>query len=229
MQHHHVCATQDSLSVRRNTLGCTAVGLGSVLAPWLAQAHSASTLALAHTHSALSHVATGFSHPFTGLDHLAALLAIGVWSAANHRAWVPCLFMVCLVVAGASTPWTMQSQALELGIAASLLVMGLLLSETYTRTRTRTRTQAGGTGGHKAVMLSAVLVASFAVCHGAAHGNELTGTASLIGVAFGSAALLVAGWAAGLKLQTHAKWVQRSLGGALALFGLTHALAAVFA
>ncbi|MFT6766999.1 MAG: urease accessory protein [Burkholderiaceae bacterium] len=227
MQHHHVCATQDSLSVRRNTLGRTAVGLGSVLAPWLAQAHSASTLALAHTHSALSHVATGFSHPFTGLDHLAALLAIGVWSAANHRAWVPCLFMVCLVVAGASTPWTMQSQALELGIAASLLVMGLLLSETYTRTRTRT--QAGGTGGHKAVMLSAVLVASFAVCHGAAHGNELTGTASLIGVAFGSAALLVAGWVAGLKLQTHAKWVQRSLGGALALFGLTHALAAVFA
>jgi hydrogenase/urease accessory protein HupE len=50
-----------------------------------------------------------------------------------------------------------------------------------------------------------------------------------MGVAFGSAALLVVGWVAGLKLQTHAKWVQRSLGAALALFGLTHALAAVFA
>ncbi len=225
MRHHHICVTQGRLPVRRNTLGRTAVGLGSVLAPWLVQAHSASTLALAHTHSALSHVATGFSHPFTGLDHLAALLAIGVWSAANRLAWAPWLFMVCLVVAGASTPWAMQSQTFELGIAASLLVMGLLLSETYTRTRTK----AGGTGGHKAVMLSAVMVASFAVCHGAAHGNELNGTASLIGVAFGSAALLVVGWVAGLKLQTHAKWVQRSLGGALALFGLTHALATVFA
>jgi urease accessory protein len=225
MPHHHVCVTQGRLPIRCHTLGRAAVGLGSVLVPLLAQAHSTSTLALAHTHSVLSQAAVGFSHPFTGLDHMAALLAIGVWSAANHRAWVPWLFMVCLVVAGAATPWAMQSQTLELGIAASLLVMGLLLSETYTRTRT----QAGGTGGHKAVMLSAVLVASFAVCHGAAHGNELTGTASLIGVAFGSAALLVAGWVAGLKLQTHAKWVQRSLGGALALFGLTHALAAVFA
>jgi urease accessory protein len=173
----------------------------------------------------LSQAAVGFSHPFTGLDHMAALLAIGVWSAANHHAWVPWLFVMCLVVASAATPWAMQSQTLELGIAASLLVMGLLVSATYTRTRT----QAGDTGGYTAVMLSAVLVASFAVWHGAAHGNELTGTASLMGVAFGSAALLVVGWVAGLKLQTHAKWVQRSLGAALALFGLTHALAAVFA
>ena len=227
MPHHHVCVTQGRLSIRCHTLGRAAVGLGSVLVPLLAQAHSTSTLALAHTHSVLSQAAVGFSHPFTGLDHMAALLAIGVWSAANHRAWVPWLFMVCLVVAGAVTPWAMQSQTLELGIAASLLVMGLLLSATYTRTRTRT--QAGDTGGYTAVMLSAVLVASFAVWHGAAHGNELTGTASLMGVAFGSAALLVVGWVAGLKLQTHAKWVQRSLGGALALFGLTHALAAVFA
>ena len=55
-----------------------------------------SALALAHTgHDGAAHhgigdaIAAGFTHPFTGLDHLAAMLALGVWSALTaRRVWL---------------------------------------------------------------------------------------------------------------------------------------------
>ena len=55
-----------------------------------------SALALAHTgndgaaHQGIADaVAAGFTHPFSGLDHLAAMLALGVWSALTaRRVWL---------------------------------------------------------------------------------------------------------------------------------------------
>ena len=47
----------------------------------LAQAHVGTDLA---DHHALGLV-DGFLHPFTGLDHLAAMLAVGFWSAFSTR------------------------------------------------------------------------------------------------------------------------------------------------
>ena len=51
----------------------------------LAQAHVGNDLA---DHHALSLV-DGLLHPFTGLDHLAAMLAVGFWSAlSTRRVWL---------------------------------------------------------------------------------------------------------------------------------------------
>ena len=53
-------------------------------------------LALTHTgndgavhHGITDAVAAGFTHPVTGLDHLAAMVAMGVWSAFTaRRVWL---------------------------------------------------------------------------------------------------------------------------------------------
>src|SRR3954466_2055203 len=62
-------------------------------------AASAHPGALAHTHAGL---VAGFVHPFTGLDHLAAMLALGVWSALALRpVWLAPAAFVSLLAAGA--------------------------------------------------------------------------------------------------------------------------------
>ena len=45
---------------------------------------------------------TGFTHPLTGLDHLAAMLAVGMWSAVtSKRVWAAPLSFAALLLLGA--------------------------------------------------------------------------------------------------------------------------------
>src|SRR4051794_14302732 len=64
--------------------------------------------ALAHPGLPATHAhgfADGFVHPFTGLDHLAAMVAVGAWSACGtRRAWVaPLAFLACLLAGALAT------------------------------------------------------------------------------------------------------------------------------
>lgn len=149
---------------------------------------------------------TGFLHPVTGLDHLAAMLAVGVWSAmTTRRLWLAPLSFAALLLVGALLAQAgVAFPAIEPMIAVSMLVVGLLLAA-----QVKLPDAAG-----------AVLVGGFALFHGAAHGQELAAGAALVGMVLGTAALHAAGIALGLGFQRAHRWLPRLAGGAVALMGL---------
>ncbi len=157
----------------------------------------------AHAHGGFL---AGFLHPVTGLDHLAAMLAVGVWSAmTTRRPWIAPLSFAALLLGGALLARAGVSlPAIEPMIAASMLVVGLLLAA-----RARLPEAAG-----------AMLVGAFAVFHGAAHGQELAGAAALAGMVLGTALLHAAGIAIGLGMRRASPWLPRAAGAVVALMGL---------
>ena len=168
--------------------------------------------ALAHTGALGDHVHTGFMagllHPFTGIDHLAAMLAVGVWSALAVRpVWVAPLAFVALLGAGALGGLAgVAVPGMEPMIAASLLVTGLLIA---------TRAQWP-------VRAAALVAGLFAFFHGAAHGMELSGVGvaqALAGMLIGSAALHLTGIGLGRWVFDQRRWLSAMAGGAVALLG----------
>lgn len=178
-------------------------------------AASATTWASAHTgaEAGAHHPMTfldGFLHPLTGPDHLAAMLAVGCWSAlATRRLWQAPLAFAGMLLAGAvagMSGWTVP--AVEPAIAASLLVLGLLLAS---------RVQLP-------VAAAMPLVGSFAVFHGVAHGAELGADGPawlpLAGMLAATVLLHLAGVGAGLALRSRSAWWPRATGGGVAMMGL---------
>jgi urease accessory protein len=170
---------------------------------------STGSIALAHVgadggghHGFLS----GLLHPITGLDHLAAMVAVGVWSAATTRRFLvaPVAFALTLLAGALLAQGGVAFPAIEPMIAASMLVVGLLLAA-----RARLPEAAG-----------AVLVSAFALFHGAAHGQELGGLAALAGMVAGTALLHITGLGLGRMLMRHSPWWTRAAGAVVALMGL---------
>ncbi len=179
------------------------LGTALTLSPALALAH---TGADPHTHSA--GFLDGFTHPFTGLDHLAAMLAVGLWSALAVRpAWLaPLAFVAVLVVGALAGMAGFAIPVVEPMIAASLLVVGLLLAW-------RRRVPAA---------VAAALAGTFAFFHGAAHGVELAGgnAASLLaGMVLATALLHGAGLLLGHRLLARSQVLAVGAGAGVALFG----------
>ena len=116
-----------------------------------------------------NHLLTGFSsglsHPLLGLDHLLAMIAIGLWAAqqGGRALWaVPLAFVGAMVVGGGLAWAGLALPQIETGIAASVLVLGLLIA---------TRRQWAVTAGM-------TVAAGFALFHGYAHGLEMPQAAS---------------------------------------------------
>ncbi len=167
--------------------------------------------AMAHTDgSAHSHLASfwaGAVHPWTGPDHLAAMLAVGVWSALALKApWRAPLAFAASLLAGAvlamSTGWALP--AVEAGITVSLAVLGLLVA-----LRTAMPPAAG-----------AATAAILAFSHGAAHGLELAGAAALAGMVASTLVLHGLGLAMGWRLRAAPQVLRVLLGGSVALLAL---------
>jgi urease accessory protein len=160
-------------------------------------------------HGAAAAVAAGFAHPFTGFDHLAAMLALGVWSALTaKRVWLAPLVFAATLTVGALiglAGWAVPG--VEPMIAASLLVLGLLLA----------------TGAKLPAVGGAAVAALFALFHGAAHGQELAGHGALWaigGMVVATALLHAAGMGLGLMLKQRNAWLPRATGAAVTLFGM---------
>ena len=182
----------------------------------LIAAYALSTYAAAHPgHEVDAHGISfmdGLLHPLTGLDHLAAMLAVGLWSALSatsaRRIWLaPVAFAGMLLVGALLGLNGLALPAVEPMIAASLLVMGLLVA-------TRAKLPLAVTAG---------VVGVFAVFHGIAHGTELAGGgngfAPLLGMLVATIALHLAGVGIGLALRSHSVWWPRVVGGLTALLG----------
>jgi urease accessory protein len=151
----------------------------------------------------------GLLHPLTGLDHLAAMLAVGFWSALTaRRLWMTPLAFAAMLLLGALLGLAgMALPAVEPMIATSLLVLGFLVA-------LRARLPA---------ILAAALVGVFAIFHGVAHAAELVGAATiwapLAGMLITTVALHAAGLGLGLTLRTRNLWGTRLAGAAVTLFG----------
>jgi urease accessory protein len=179
--------------------------------PLVAAAHVGADGGVAHGHD--TGFAQGCMHPFTGLDHLAAMVAVGLWSAlaardARDLPWAPIGFAAMLAAGALLGMAGIAVPAVEPMISASLLVIGLLLAA---------RLRLPGPA-------AAALVGAFAVFHGVAHGVELSGdlgaVAAVTGMVAATALLHAAGLAAGWALRGRGAWLARIAGGAVAVLGL---------
>jgi urease accessory protein len=159
--------------------------------------------------------ASGFGHPLGGVDHVLAMSAIGVFAATlgGRALWAtPLAFMTFMVVGGAAGMAGLPLPFVELGIALSIVVLGLAIAARW----------------HWPVMAAAALAAVFAIFHGHAHGTEMPLGAAAFAYAAGFVAatglLHLAGLAVAMRVfhQTQAmsgRAVQLG-GGAISILGV---------
>lgn len=116
--------------------------------------------AMAHTGAGATHsFLAGLGHPVGGLDHLAAMVAVGLWAAVagGSRMWVwPASFVAAMLVGGALGYSGQPLPVIEPAIAASVVVLGILIALAV----------------KAPVWAGAALIAVFALAHGYAHGLE---------------------------------------------------------
>jgi urease accessory protein len=155
---------------------------------------------------------SGFMHPILGWDHVVAMVAVGLWGAFLGRPaiWVlPIVFPMVMAVGGAIGLSGLHLASVETGIAVSAIVLGGVVALAL----------------RPPIWVAALIVGSFAIFHGYAHGVELpkaadplayslgfviaTGMLHLVGIAIG----LVVRWPAG-------KIAVRTVGAAIAMAGV---------
>jgi urease accessory protein len=176
--------------------------------PFLALTFGASP-ALAHAGHEHGMVA-GFLHPLMGADHVAAMVAIGLWAASLgwQRGWLPPLGFLAGMAGGITLAFTggigLGFGVVETAVAGSLIVLGAML--------------AMAQPFRPALALPLVLVAG--LVNGLAHGGEIGGTAlpTAFGMLAGSALLHGFGAALGVASARYAGAL-RFGGAAIAGFG----------
>ena len=168
--------------------------------------------AFAHTgHLPANGFAMGFLHPLLGLDHIAAMIAVGLWAATLGGAAMPVLllaFPLAMVVGGILGAAGLPLPAVEAGIAASSLVIGVAVL----------------LAARPPLWVAGSVVAGFALFHGHAHGAEMPATGSLVPYAAGFVLATLALHLSGLGLGHLTRLrlgpaLLRAMGGIIALTG----------
>src|SRR6188472_3160872 len=94
-----------------------------LIAAGAAEAHTGIGSTMGFTH--------GFGHPFSGLDHVLAMVAVGLFAAnlGGRALWlVPLSFVAMMAVGGALGISGADMPFVEIGIAASVIVLGLAVA-----------------------------------------------------------------------------------------------------
>jgi urease accessory protein len=168
--------------------------------------------ALAHSGDVAGGFVGGFSHPLLGLDHIAAMVAVGLWGAFLGPPAIvilPVVFPLVMAAGGVLGILGVPLPGAELLIALSAVVLGAMVAM----------------AAKPPLWVAAILVGGFAIFHGYAHGAELppaadavaysagfviaTGLLHLAGIAFG----LLTRWPSG-------RIAVRAAGAAIALAGV---------
>lgn len=172
-----------------------------LIAAGTAEAHTGigSTMGFAH----------GFGHPFDGLDHVLAMVAVGLFAAnlGGRALWlVPLSFVAMMAAGGALGIFGANLPFVEIGIAASVIVLGLAVAMQW----------------NLPVAGAMALVGFFALFHGHAHGAEMptdaSGLAYGLGFVFATAILHLVGIGLGLGIGLLARKTSRrtmQTGGAI--------------
>lgn len=173
---------------------------------------TAAAPALAHTGGVAGGLVGGLMHPVFGPDHVAAMVAVGLWGAFLGSPAIfilPIVFPLVMALGGTLGILGVPLPGVEIGIAVSAAVLGMMVA----------------LAARPPLWVAAVIVGAFAIFHGHAHGAELppgadalaysagfvitTGLLHLAGIAFG----LLARWPVG-------RLAVRTSGGVIAIAGL---------
>lgn len=173
----------------------------------------AASPAFAHSGSVSGGLIGGLSHPLFGPDHVAAMVAVGLWGVFLGPPAIfilPVVFPLVMALGGVLAIFGAPLPGVEAGIAISAAILGMMVA----------------LAARPPLWIAAFLVGAFAIFHGYAHGAELppgadalaysagfvvaTGLLHLAGIAFG----LLARWPAG-------RIAVRTAGGVIAVAGLT--------
>ena len=154
----------------------------------------------------------GFTHPILGWDHVAAMVAVGLWGAflGAPAIWIlPVVFPLVMALGAVAGIVGLPVPAIETGIALSAVVLGLMIALAV----------------KAPIAVAGVIVGLFAVFHGYAHGTELPGSVNAFAYAVGFVTSTGLLHMAGIGFGVLAKWpagrvVVRGLGGVISLAGL---------
>ncbi|MCS6230777.1 HupE/UreJ family protein [Shewanella baltica] len=155
---------------------------------------------------------SGFNHPVLGFDHLLAMLSVGMLSTqlGGRAIWtVPLAFVTFMLVGGILGLYAIAVPFVEIGIALSVLLLGLAIA--FDR--------------QIPLLLAMAFVGVFAIFHGHAHGAEMPALASpvlyALGFLFGTAVIHLGGVMIGLGMQrmTGQRNLMRVTGAAIAAMG----------
>lgn len=187
------------------------IALGLLLAAGAAFAHA--------TDGAVGGFASGFMHPLLGWDHVAAMVAVGLWGAflGSPAIWIlPIVFPLVMALGGALGVMGIPIPAVETGIAASAVVLGIMVA----------------IAARPPIWIAAVIVGAFAIFHGHAHGTELPESANAltysVGFVIATGLLHLAGIAFGLLVRWPAGKIAVRAGGAVIALAGVGFLAGVF-
>jgi urease accessory protein len=172
----------------------------------------ASSVAAAHTGSFGGGFVGGFGHPLFGPDHVAAMVAVGLWGAflgAPAIYVLPIVFPLVMAVGGVLGILGLPLPGAEVAIAASAVVLGMMVA----------------TAARPPLLVAALVVGVFAIFHGYAHGAELPPGADAVAYSVGfvvaTGLLHLAGIALGLTVRWPAGRVGvRGAGAAIAAAGV---------
>lgn len=155
---------------------------------------------------------SGFNHPVLGFDHLLAMLSVGMLSTqlGGRAIWtVPLAFVTFMLVGGILGLYAIAVPFVEMGIALSVLLLGLAIA--FDR--------------QIPLLFAMAFVGVFAIFHGHAHGAEMPALASpvlyALGFLFGTAVIHLGGVMIGLGMQrmTGQRNLMRVTGAAIAAMG----------
>lgn len=170
--------------------------------------------AFAHPGHGLHNTLTqGFLHPLNGVDHVLAMVCIGfmAFSLGGRARWaIPVTFLVAMTAGEFLGATVVEMPTVESGIAASVLVLGVLIA----------------LAARPPLFFTIPLIALFATFHGAAHGTEGAAGGAFAfpyfsGFLLATVALLGAGIALGEACSAFQRrdLLQRIAGGAVGLTG----------
>jgi urease accessory protein len=168
--------------------------------------------ALAHVGAgSAASFAAGVAHPLGGFDHIAVMVAVGVWAAlkGGRALWIwPATFVGVMLVGGALGMAHVPVPFVEPGILASVVALGLLVALAV----------------DLPIVVGAALIGGFALLHGHAHGSEVaenvSGIEYMAGFALATAALHAIGIVFALLMQRAAlRPIIRAAGAICVLIG----------
>ena len=165
----------------------------------------------AHTGSVVGGFVGGLAHPVLGPDHVAAMVAVGLWGAflgAPAIVLLPVVFPLVMALGGVLGILGVPLPGTEIGIAVSAVMLGMAVVLAV----------------RPPLWVAALLVGVFAIFHGHAHGAELPAGADALAYSVGFVVATGLLHLAGIALGLLARWpagriAVRTAGGLIALAG----------
>ncbi len=167
--------------------------------------------ALAHTGDVVGGFVGGLAHPVLGPDHVAAMVAVGLWGAflgPPAIVLLPVVFPLVMALGGALGILGVPLPGTEAGIANSAVLLGLAVALAV----------------RPPLWVAALLAGVFAIFHGHAHGAELPPNADALAYCSGFVVATGLLHLAGITFGLLSRWPQgriavRSAGALIALAG----------